>query len=302
MKLEGFVGAAFTPMDPQGELDLGRVPQQVEHAVRSGMAGLYVCGSTGQGPSLSGAERRQVLEAFVSASGGRLPILVQVGCESLKEAQGLAAHAQEVGADAVSALPPTYFAPQSTGALVDCLECIAASAPDLPFFYYHIPELSGVAVSMPDLFELAAERLSSLGGVKYTAPTLDDLQAGLELAGSQYQLLYGRDEMILAALAGGVRAAIGSTYNLIPAVYQRLFKAFHAGDLQSAREAQARSLDLIRLIPRFGRASQKAMMDLLGLPLGPPRLPVQPLDPVAQEQLAAALRRLGFLPGGAEGA
>ena len=109
LKLEGLIAATFTPMNSDGSLALSRVAPMVDRLISDGVSGLYVCGSTGEGPSLSTQERFEVAASFVSASRGRVPVVVQVGHNSLAEAATLAAHAERIGAQAISATPPSYF-------------------------------------------------------------------------------------------------------------------------------------------------------------------------------------------------
>lgn len=286
----GLIAATFSPFTEQGDLNLSVVPARVEELIQAGISGLYVCGSTGEGPSLETEERRAVAEAYVSASAGRVPVIVQVGCESLRAAAGLAAHAQEIGADGVSAVPPVYFKPQGLSALVDTIGEVASAAPNLPFLYYHIPALSGIEAPGRALLELAAERVPSFGGIKYTAPTLDDFEATLRAAGDSYGVHFGRDEMMLAALAVGATSFIGSTYNLIAPVYLSLISSFESGDLEAARGHMARAQALIELIPCHGRGSQKGMMGWLGRTVGPVRAPLESVDTGA---LAADMEALG---------
>ena len=291
-RLEGILAAAFTPFTPSGDLDLGPVPDLVERGLADGLAGLYVCGSTGEGASLTADERRRVAEAYVGAAAGRLPVIVHVGHDSLDEARALAQHAAGIGADAISAVPPVYFRPGDLAELVGCLEGIAAVAPQRPFLYYHIPALTGLDVPGLALLEAAAH-VPNLAGIKYTAPTLDDYQACLEADGGRFQVLFGRDEMMLPALAVGARAFIGSTYNLIAPVYRELLAAWERGALDEARAAMSRAQALVRLIPRHGRGSQKAMMGLLHLDVGPSRPPLDTPTGAAREALAADLEALG---------
>ena len=88
--IEGIVPAVFTPMQPDGSLNLERIPDIVEHLIGEGVNALYVCGSTGEGPSLTTEERMDVAEAYLRTVAGRLPVIVQVGHDSLKQARGLA--------------------------------------------------------------------------------------------------------------------------------------------------------------------------------------------------------------------
>ncbi len=128
------------------------------------MIGAFVCGTTGEGVSLSLAERMQVAERWRAAAGPQLRVIVHVGYSCLGDAQALAAHAQSIGAHAIATVGPSYFKPSSLADLVDwCVE-LAASAPDLPFYYYHIPVFTGLRFSMRTFLELAAPRYPDAGG------------------------------------------------------------------------------------------------------------------------------------------
>lgn len=170
--LKGLIAATFTPMRADGRVDLARIEPLVAHLVRSGLSGLYVGGSTGEGPSLTTGERKEVAEAFVAAVGGRLPVAVQVGHNSLAEARDLARHAQEIGATKVSATAPAYFKQQPLETLVKCMACIAEGTPDLPFYYYHIPALVDVRIDVPAFLRQVADRIPNSAGLKYTASTV----------------------------------------------------------------------------------------------------------------------------------
>ena len=294
-RLTGLVAAAFTPMHPDGSLNPDQVGPIVDYLVGHGISAVYVCGSTGEGPSLTAGERKAAAAAFVRAAAGRLPVVVQVGHTSLAEARQLAAHAQQLGADAISAVAPYYFKPDSIDALLDCLAQITAGAAELPFYYYHIPALTGVGLDVVELLRRAAERVPTLVGVKYTAPTVDEFQALRAVEDGRFDVLHGRDEMLLAALATGTRGAIGSTYNFAAGLYRRLIAAFDRGDLQEARRCQALSVAMIRAILGFGgQAGLKAAMNLIGPDCGPTRLPLVTLGPAQTAKLKSQLEALGF--------
>ena len=138
---EGLIAATYTPLRSNGSLNLDRVPPLVEHLLGDGVGGLYVCGSTGEGVSLTGDERRAVAEAYTAAAAGRVAVIVQVGHNSLAEARSLAEHAQQIGADAISATCPSYFKISTAELLVDCMAEAAAGAPDLPFYYYQCQQV-----------------------------------------------------------------------------------------------------------------------------------------------------------------
>jgi len=294
-RLTGLIAATFTPMRADGSLWLEQVPAIVEALEGAGVTGLYVCGSTGEGMSLSGQERRAVAEAYVQAAKGRFKTIIQVGHNALAEARELAAHAQEIGADAISAAAPSYFKIDSVEALADCVAEVGAGAPELPFYYYHIPVLTGVAVDMVELLPLAAGRTPNLAGMKYTAPTVHEFQACLELDGGRFDVVWGCDEMLLSALAVGARGAIGSTYNFAAPLYGRVMAAFGQGDLAAARRWQLLSVQMVNVMKRYPfLTAMKRVMAMVGVDCGPCRLPQGRLDGAQEKQLKGDLDALGF--------
>lgn len=295
MQLEGLVAATFAPLSAEGELNLDAIGPMVDALVDANIAGLYVNGSTGEGVSLTGSERRQSAEEFVQAAGGRLPVIVQVGHTSVREAQQLAEHAASVGADAISATPPTYFKPATIGLLLDSLREIMRGAPSLPFYYYHIPRITGVDFDLHQLLTQASEELPQLNGVKYTAQSIHEFQACRAHFADQFDLLYGCDEMLLSGLAAGANGAVGSTYNFAPGLYRRLIEAYRQGENEAAQELQLRSVEMVQTFVRYpALPAQKAIMEMIGLPVGPPRLPWRDLTAEEKRTLESDLKSLGF--------
>jgi N-acetylneuraminate lyase len=298
-KYTGLIAAVFTPMEQDRTLSLKKVPPIVEHLIGDGVRGLYVCGTTGEGPLLSSDERRAVAQAYVAAAEGRIPVIVQVGHNSLTEARGLALHAGEIGADAIAAVPPMYFKPTSTKVLVDCLRELTSVVPDLPFFYYHIPTLTAMQVDVLDLLERAEGQLPSLAGIKYSATTVHEFQACLDFAQGRYEILFGCDEMLLSSLSVGALGAVGSTYNFAAPLYNALIEAFGRGDIREARRLQGLSLRMIRLLCRYrGQPGFKAIMGLLGLDCGPNRLPLDTLSADEIQAMRRDLEEIGFFEWG----
>jgi len=294
-RLRGLVAATYTPFKPDRSLDLAAVPRLVERLLADGVDGFYVCGSTGEGVSLSTPERKQVTEAFVAATNGRVPVVVQVGHNSLVEARDLAAHAQAAGADATSAMPPSYFKPASVAMLVKCSAEIAAAAPKLPFYYYHIPVMTGVGLPMVEFLKQAAERIPNVAGLKYTANTLHEYQECVALDGGGFDVLYGFDELLLPALAVGAAGAVGSTFNIAAPLYRRLIEAFARGDVEVAREAQLKAVTMINTIAKHPfHPAMKVILGWLDTPCGTCRPPLPELSPGDQASLRAALEEIGF--------
>ena len=300
MRIEGLIAATFSPMHQDGSLNLSQVPGIVEHLIADGVTGLYVCGSTGEGPLMSGAERRQVAEAYISATAGRIPVIVQIGHDSLAEARELAQHAQDCGADAISAIAPRYFGCDSVETLIACLREVTRSVPDLPFFYYHIPALSGINFDMVRLLQEAPKQLPGFAGIKYSALTVYEYQECLACAGDQYTVLFGCDEMLLSSLAVGGYGAVGSTFNFAAPLYNSIINAFRQSDLQGARDLQLKSVKMIHMLyDRYrGQPGFKAIMGLLGHDCGPNRLPLHALLEAKKQQMQKDLEQIGFFDWG----
>lgn len=296
-RLRGLVAAAFTPMTAEGTLNLEPIPRYVDYLVGSGIRGVYVAGSTGEGVNLTGGERRRLTEAFVEAVAGRVPVIIQVGHNSLRESRELAAHAQAAGADAISSNSPSYFKPDSAALLVESMAELAAGAPDLPFYYYHIPFLTGVPVDMVRFLELGAERIPTLAGIKYSDTAVYEYQACLEFAERRFDILWGCDEMLLSGLVVGAEGAVGSTYNVAAPLYLRIMERFAAGDLPAARDEMYRAVRMVRLIQRHGRvtnAIKEVLLPLRGFAFGPSRLPLRTIPPETAERLKREWIAAGF--------
>jgi N-acetylneuraminate lyase len=294
-RLTGLIAASVTPMHTDGRVNLPQIGPSVDFLITEGVAGLYVCGSTGEGMSLTTAERRAVAKAHVDAAQGRVPVVVQVGHNSLEESRALATHAQQIGADAVSAAAPFYYPINSVSLLVDSAAHVAAGAPDLPFYYYHIPGLTGVCLDMTELLEMGAERIPNLAGLKYTAPTFAELQACVELEQGRFDVLLGCDEMLLSGLVVGARGAVGSTYNIAAALYRRIFDTLAGGRLDEARAWQYRAVQMVDTLKSYPfLPALKAVLAIRGLDPGPCRLPLPPLPADRIATLRDDLEAIGF--------
>ena len=293
--ITGLVAPVVTPMHEDGSLKLDLAGQIVDHLDRWGVAGVFVCGSTGEGQSLSVAEREDVAEAYAQAARGRLRVIVHVGHNALGEARKLAGHAQKLAADAIAISPPSYFKPTNAETVARCIRDVSDAAPELPVYYYHIPAMTGVHINVIELLRIAEVECPNLAGVKFTCEDLMDLQLCLEFSGGRYDMLFGRDEMLMSGLAVGVRGAIGSTYNYAAPLYTRIIEAFERGDLEEARRGQLDAARLVTVVRRHGGVScHKTMMKFVGIDCGPCRLPLVTLTGEEEKQLEADLREVGF--------
>lgn len=294
-KYQGLIAAGFTPMRADGEVALEKVAELVDFAVRKKISALFINGSTGEFSALSLKERLQLAEAYLRAVAGRLPIIVHVGSTSVRESVILARHAREKGAAAVGALAPFYFRPGDLNTLVQVLKTIADACAPLPFYYYHIPVLTGVNFRMRELLPLVEREIPNFAGIKFTHEDLMDYQRCVDYNPKRFQIMFGRDETLLAGLALGAEAAVGSTYNFAPGIYHRILDAFARGDLKEARHWQGHSQAMISLLPRYGFALQKLFMKFAGVDIGPARQPVVNMTPAQEEEMRGKLVKMELL-------
>ena len=295
--LTGLVAAPHTPMTANGAIAADVVARQADILISDGIAGAFICGSTGESHSLTAAERMTIAEAWRAAIGSRkLKLIVHAGHNSIEDARTLAAHAARIKADAVAIMAPCYYKPGNVDELIEFCALVAAAAPNLPFYFYDIPALTGVNVSMPDFLKKGAGRIPNLAGLKFTTSNFMSLQQCLEAEDGRFNILFGVDEMLLGALALGVHGAVGSTYNYAAPLYQKIINAFEAGDLATARSLQLKSVKLVEFLCQCGvLPGGKALMSLLGADCGPVRPPLRNLTEEQKMRLFAQVKALGIL-------
>ena len=293
--LEGLIAAPPTPMTRDGAVDLDKIDELHRLLAANGVRGAFVCGTTGESLSLSVPERMAVAERWAAAQNEGFALIIHVGHESLPHACELAAHAQRIGARAIGLMPPTFFKPRSIDDVVTWCAQVAAAAPDVALYYYHIPSMTGVDISVADFLEAASNRVPTLAGAKFTGADLLDYGRCLDLQGGRFNMLFGRDEFLLAGLSLGARGAVGATFNFAAPLYLRIMDAFRSGDMAAAQADQSLARQLLHIMYRFeGMAAIKPFMKLIGVDCGPPRLPLRVLDASAVGQLRRELDELGF--------
>ena len=298
MKLTGLIAATYTPFREDGSVNLDLIPAMIDYMIKSGVSGFYVCGSTGEGESMSVEERKQVAQASVSATKGRLPVVVQVGHNSVESACELASHAADIGADAISTLPPTYFKPASVELLVDFIARVSSSAPDLPYYYYHIPRMSGVSPDVVEFMQKACVRVPRFHGIKFSDFFLADLTTCLEFENGRLDVLFGCDEMILGGLAMGAKGAVGSSFGFATPLLLKILAAYEVGKMEEAQGWMAKEARLIRMLNTepgpYNSCVKQVVWPMLGFEVGPCRVPQGILSEEDVAHARARLEQSGF--------
>ncbi len=277
-KYEGLVAAPFTPMDKDGNINLDMVEVYYEFLEKNGVIGAFINGSTGEGASLTQKEKQLQAAKWAKCykSGGKVRIINLVGGTSYMECIENALFSYEAGISAIAIVAPYYYKPDDETLLAEFCARIGESVPEMPVYFYHIPVLTGVSIPMSGFLRKISAMLPNFAGIKYTQEDFMDFQSCLTYRNGAYDLLWGRDECLLSALVLGCRGTVGSTYNYAAPLYHNLIKAFNEGNLIEARRLQKLSVDVIRLLGKYGGlATGKAYMKLAGLDCGTFRLPVK---------------------------
>ncbi|CAM9702168.1 unnamed protein product [Lampetra planeri] len=301
LNLKGLIAAPFTPLTEQGEVNLPVIAGYVDYLVHEqGVKSIFLNGTTGEGPSLTVAERKLLTEEWIKQGKNKLThVIIHVGANAITEAQQLAKHAQDAGATAIALMAPNYFKPLSLDAIVNFIREVAAAAPKIPCLYYHIPEFTGVNVSMYELCDGIREKIPTFAGVKFCSLDLLELGCCISRYGRELSFYYAKDEQLLSALVLGTHGAVGSTYNYMGKLNNSIIEALDSGKLEDARKHQFTAQELLKKLFTFGFgvAENKVVMSLVsGLPLGPPRAPLLNRSP--ESFLIPArleLERAGFL-------
>ena len=286
-KINGLIAAPYTPFDKKGNLNTGIIQDYAQYLKLSGVRGVFVNGTTGEGLSLTAQERMTCAEEWIRYLDAGFIIIAHVGHNSLTDCKLLAAHAQECGASAIGLLAPNFFKPQDLEALVSFNAMVAEAAPDLPFYYYHMPAMTGVNFQMSDFLQIAEGQIPNLVGLKFTHEDLMDMRLCLEYSDSRYDILHGRDEILTCGLILGATGAIGSTYNYIAPLFNRIIDAYKKSDLILADKLQLEAIHIIEILKKYGGAVKagKSIMRLVGFDFGQPRAPVVGLTSNEEKQL-----------------
>ena len=296
-KIIGLINAPFTPFHADGSVNLAPIPAYAELLVRNGLKGVFINGSSGEGYMLTEDERMQLAEAWMQAAPEGFKVIVHVGSTCVKSSRRLAEHAQKIGAWGIGAMATPFPKIGRIEELVKYCEEIAAGAPNLPFYYYHIPAFNGAFLSMLDFLKAVDGRIPNFAGIKYTFESLYEYNRCRRYKDGKFDMLHGQDETILPCLAmGGAQDGIGGTTNYNGRVLTNILEAWAEGDLNKARELQNFAQDVIDVICHYrgNIVGGKRIMKLIGLDLGPNRTPFQNMTDAEEEAMKAELEAINF--------
>lgn len=293
-KYRGVIPAFYACYDQNGEISAEGVQALTKYFIEKGVKGVYVNGSSGECIYQTPAERKKVLENVMKANDGSLTVIAHVACNSTKESQELAAHAESLGVDAIAAIPPIYFK-LPPYAIAKYWNDISAAAPETDFVIYNIPQLAGVALT-PALYAEMRKNPRVIG-VKNSSMPVQDIQMFCADGGEDHIVFNGPDEQFISGRLMGAQGGIGGTYGVMPELFLAMDKALTEGNHDLARAIQYDVNSIIyKMCEAHGNlyAVIKAILkENEGLDLGSVKAPLAPLVeedmPIVKE--AAAMIR-----------
>lgn len=296
-KITGLIDAPFTPFKENGDVNMEPIGKYASMLAKNGLKGVFVNGSSGEGYMLTDEERMALAEKWIASAPADFKVLVHVGSCCLRDSRRLAEHAQSIGAYAIGAMAPPFPKIGRIKELVEYCEEIASAAPNLPFYYYHIPAFNGAFLPMVDFLKAVDGRIPNFAGIKYTYESLYEYNQCRLYKGGKFDMLHGQDETLLPSLAqGGAQGGIGGTTNYNGRELVGIMDAWQKGDLETAREKQNFSQAVINVICRYrgNIVGGKRIMKLIGLDLGPNRKPFANLTIDEELSMKKELEEIGF--------
>lgn len=296
MKISNLIAATYTPMNQDGSLNTGIISNYSQFLIKNKIAGVFMNGSTGDFVSLSTDERKEITLAWSNNKSPELYLIDHVGDPSLKVSKDLARYAADK-VDAIAVLAPYYFKLNTIEKLVAYCKEVAASAPNLPFYYYHIPVLSGANLNMLDFLRVASKEIPQLAGIKFTNNNLIDYLHCKNFEGGKYNILFGYDEIFISSLPLGAAGWVGSTYNHLAPLYYKIRHLFEEGKMKEAAELQTKAIRFVEILDSKGgfNGVAKGFMKNFGIDCGPSRFPHSSPSDDVYTALNVELRELGIL-------
>jgi N-acetylneuraminate lyase len=276
-KYQGIFPAFYACYEDDGSVSPARTRALARHLLEKGVKGLYVGGSSGECIYQSVAERKVILENVMAEVGGKLTVIAHVACNNTADSQALARHAEAQGVDAIAAIPPIYFHLPPYG-IAQYWNDISAAAPNTDFIIYNIPQLAGVALTIPLLQEM--RKNPRVIGVKNSSMATQDIQMWKDEGGADFVVMNGPDEQFISGLAIGATGGIGGTYAVMPELFNKMFTLYQAGEMATAAQIQNEVCRIIyKMCSAHGNlyAVMKAILKKHGCDIGTVRKPLPAL-------------------------
>jgi len=289
----GIMPALVTPfLEDRKTVDEKATRDLIEHLLGQGADGFYILGSTGEGLLMEETERMRMCEIVVSQVAGRKPVILHIADMNFECAVRLAKHGEQVGVDAISALPPLFF--HYTNDDIYKYYRDLATSTNLPFIMYnHLSANGGMSADLvTKLFEV-----DNITGVKWTLNNYYGMMELKEKTKGEMNIINGPDEMLIQGLSAGANAGIGTTYNVMLPMYKEIYRAFNAGEVEKAMETQRKASAVVTVMLKHEvLPATKYMCKMMGYPVGDCSCPLHQYKEEQTKALEADLATAGWDP------
>ena len=285
---KGVIPAVLTVFDKEENIDEVGMRQLVSFLIDKGVNGLYLTGSTGEGFTMTSEERKKVVEIVIDETAGRVPVVVHVGAIGTKISIDLAKHAESVGADGISSVPPFYWK-FNENQIIKYYEDIASSC-SIPMIVYNVP-LVGL-LGMNAIKRLA--KIENVKGIKYTALSQYEITQIKDEVGEEFLVYSGADEMAMSGLIAGADGIVGSFYNIMPELFINIYDAVKNKDVDEAQRLQKQAVEVIMYalqLPSF-YAGMKVILKWMGINAGYCRRPFENLTEEDEVKFKEGFKKL----------
>jgi 4-hydroxy-tetrahydrodipicolinate synthase len=299
-QLMGIVVPLMTPLTEGESIDNASLAGLVEHAIRGGVHGVFVMGTSGEFARMDEEQWRTAVNIVVATAGKRVPVYAGVSAPGARLAAGRAETAQELGADVLVATPPYYF-PVSQREIEIFYRYLAAAV-DLPLMLYDIPSTTHVSIEAETVLRLS--EVEGIVGIKDSSGNWDHLQQLLQHLGKrdEFRIFVGEEAIMKRGLLAGAHGGVPASANLVPRLFSLLYQATKAGNLTEADtiEREFRGLDAylksLSDTPTSWLSVKKAALQVMGICHGRMSAPQQPLAEGTLTRIREAMERRGLLP------
>lgn len=286
---EGAATALVTPMNAGG-VDYEAFARLIEAQINGGIDALVVAGTTGEGPTLTDEEHREVLKFAVERTAGRVPVIAGTGSNDIAYAIDLTKYACEIGADAMLVVTP-YYNKATQGGLIKSFTAIA-DASTKPIIMYNVPSRTGCNIK-PETCAVLCEH-PNIAAIKEAGGDISQVAKIAALTKGKLDIYSGNDDQIVPVLSLGGKGVISVLSNLMPKETSEMCKDYFAGNTQKATEAQLEYLELINeLFSEVNPIPVKAAMAKMGYGDNFLRLPLTPMENT--DKLFALMRKFGLI-------
>lgn len=287
---EGMASAIITPLNEKG-IDFELFAKLVEWQIAEGIDGIVVCGTTGEGATLTDEEHKAAIEFMVKQVAGRVPVIAGTGSNDTEYAVELTKHACQMGVDGVLTVTPYYNKATQKGLIKSFTRIADAST--VPVILYNVPSRTGVNIAPKTVLELSKH--PNINAIKEASGDISQIAEIAHLCGDNINIYSGNDDQVVPIMSLGGKGCISVLSNLLPKETSEMCRLFREGDVKAAAKLQLKYIPLINaLFSEVNPIPVKAAMAKMGFCEDYLRLPLTPMEDAARENLYAQMKNAGI--------